>query len=202
MFSAVQRRTESVHTEHYERIKKLIRFSICSVLNSHLLYMLHVCHYVIELVGEDFPPGAYISFTPTFKHLGTIVSWDLREVKDVEARIKSANKLFGSAKATFWPNARVPFELRMRFHKAIVVNMLLWGSESWATQSKEVQALRVFQFCCLRTILKINVMHKILRATILEMCRVQDIIQTMSNLVLTFHWWWCRPAKHSLNYDR
>ena len=81
----------------------------------------------IELVGEDFPPGTYMSFTPTFKYLGTIISWDLREVKDVEARIKSANKLFGSAKATFWSNARVPFELRMRFYKAIVVNILLWG---------------------------------------------------------------------------
>ena len=51
--------------------------------------------------------------------------------------------------------------------------------ESWATQPKEVQALRAFQFRCLRTILKINVMHKISRATILEMCQVQDIIQTM-----------------------
>ena len=133
----------------------------------------------IELVGEDFPPGTYLSFTPTFKYLGTIISWDLREVKDVEARIKSANKLFGSAKATFWSNARVPFELRMRFYKAIVVNILLWGCESWAIQSKEVQALRVFQFRCLRTILKINVMHKVSRATILKMCQVQDIIQTM-----------------------
>ena len=58
---------------------------------------------------------------------------------------------------------RVPFELRMRLYKAIVVNMLLWGCESWAIQSKEVQALRVFQFRCLRAILKINIMHKISR---------------------------------------
>ena len=43
------------------------------------------------------------------------------------ASSRSANKLFGSAKATFWSNARVPFELRMRFYKAIVVNILLWG---------------------------------------------------------------------------
>ena len=84
-----------------------------------------------------------------FKYLGTIISWDLREVKDVEARIKSANKLFGSAKATFWSNARVPFELRMRFYKAIIVNVLLWGCESWAIQSKEVQAIRVTRFAIL-----------------------------------------------------
>jgi len=58
-------------------------------------------------------------------------------------------------------------------------HILLWGCESWTIQSKEVQALRVFQFRCLRTILKINVMHKVSRATILEMCQVQDIIQTM-----------------------
>ena len=35
----------------------------------------------IEVVGEDFPPGTCMSFTPTFKYLGTIMSWDLREVK-------------------------------------------------------------------------------------------------------------------------
>ena len=113
-----------------------------------------------------------------FSHLFT---WDLREVKDIEARIKSANKLFGSAKATFWSNSRVPFDLRMGFYKAIIVNVLLWGCESWAIQSKEVQALRVFQFRCLRSILKINVMHKISRAKILELCQVQDIIQTMDH---------------------
>ena len=133
----------------------------------------------IALEGDEFPPGTYMSFTPTFKYLGTVISWDLREVKDIEARIKAANKLFGSAKATFWSNSRVPFALRMRFYKAIMVNVLLWGCESWAIQSKEVQALRVFQFRCLRSILKINVMHKISRAKILEMCQVQDIIQTM-----------------------
>ena len=133
----------------------------------------------IALEGDEFPPGTYMSFTPTFKYLGTVISWDLREVRDIEARIKAANKLFGSAKATFWSNSRVPFALRMRFYKAIMVNVLLWGCESWAIQSKEVQALRVFQFRCLRSILKINVMHKISRAKILEMCQVQDIIQTM-----------------------
>ena len=133
----------------------------------------------IELVGDDFAPSTYISFTPTFKYLGTVVSWDLRECNDVQARIKAANKLFGSAKATFWSNSRVPFELRMRFYKAIIVNVLLWGCESWAIQSKEVHNLRVFQFRCLRSILKINVMHKVLRVRILELCQVQDIIQTM-----------------------
>ena len=40
----------------------------------------------IELVGDDFAPGTYISFTPTFKYLGTVVSWDLRECNDVQAR--------------------------------------------------------------------------------------------------------------------
>ena len=97
----------------------------------------------IALVGDEFPPGTYMSFTPTFKYLGTVISWDLREGKDIEARIKSANKLFGSAKATFWSNSRVPFDLRMGFYKAIIINVLLWGCESWAIQSKEVQALRV-----------------------------------------------------------
>ena len=77
-------------------------------------------------------------------YLGTVISWDLREVKDIEARIKSANKLFGSVKSTFWSNARVPFALRMRFYKAIIVNVLLWGCESWAIQPKEMREISYF----------------------------------------------------------
>ena len=65
------------------------------------------------------------------------------------------------------------------FYKAIIVNVLLWGGESWAIKSKEVHDLRVFQFRCLRSLLKINIMHKVSRVRMLEMCQVQDIIQTM-----------------------
>ena len=55
----------------------------------------------------------------------------------------------------------------MRFYKAIIVNVLLWGGESWAIKSKKVHDLRVFQFRCLRCILKINIMHKVSRMRIL-----------------------------------
>ena len=67
----------------------------------------------------------------------------------------------------------------MHFFADLSIQLIHVLPSCWAIQSKEVQALRVFQFRCLRTILKINVMHKISRATILEMCQVQDIIQTM-----------------------
>ena len=68
-----------------------------------------------------------MSFTPTFKYLGTIISWDLREAKDVEARIKSANKLFGSAKATFWS---MPFRQTDEREAAPFARILLESNES------------------------------------------------------------------------
>ena len=48
-----------------------------------------------------------------------------------------------------------------------------------AIKAKEVRALRVFQFRCLRTMLKINVMHKVRNNAILELCKIPDIIKTM-----------------------
>ena len=52
------------------------------------------------------------------------------------------------------------------FYKVIIVNVLLRGCESWAIQSKEAGSSSTdFQFRCFRSILKINVMHKILRET-------------------------------------
>ena len=60
----------------------------------------------IELVGDedDSPPGTYVWFNPTFKYLGTVMSWDLREAKYGNAPIKSINELVSSAKATFCSN--------------------------------------------------------------------------------------------------
>ena len=60
----------------------------------------------IELVGDedDSPPGTYVWFNPTFKYLGTVMSWDLREAKYGNAPIKSTNELVTSAKATFCSN--------------------------------------------------------------------------------------------------
>ena len=117
-----------------------------------------------------------MSFTPTFKYIGTIISWDLREGKDVEARIESANKLFGSAKATFWSNSRV------------VENAILQGHRRQHTSLGLRELGNTVEGGSSFTSLSVSLSPyypqdqrgaQNLQGQNLKMCQVQDIIQTM-----------------------
>jgi hypothetical protein len=48
-------------------------------------------------------------------------------------------------------------KLRLRFYNAIVVNLLLWGCESWALKEEDRRCIEVFHTRCLRRMLNITI---------------------------------------------
>ena len=67
-----------------------------------------------------------------FKYLGLFISWELQETVDVFECIKAETKVFGAVQNNFCDNTDIPLRLRIRWFKAIVVKVLLWGCEIWA----------------------------------------------------------------------
>jgi hypothetical protein len=49
-------------------------------------------------------------------------------------------------------NKKIPIEIRRRLYQAIVVNIALWGSESWALKEANRSKLEAFHHGCLRRI--------------------------------------------------
>ena len=82
-------------------------------------------------MDSDFGESSHISFVECFKCPGSFISWDLRETMDVAERIKVARDVFGAVQKNFYGNTGIPLHLRIRWFKAIVSNVLLWGYESW-----------------------------------------------------------------------
>jgi hypothetical protein len=76
---------------------------------------------------------------------------ELNDTADItEERISQARKLFNSMNQKVLGNKRTLIDTRRRIYQAIVVNIGLWGSESWALKEEEKSKLETFHHNCPR----------------------------------------------------
>ena len=72
----------------------------------------------------------YIAHTESFKYLGSFITNLLEDETDIDARIKSASKMFESLARNILCNKSLGIPTRKCLFIATVTNLLLWGCES------------------------------------------------------------------------
>jgi hypothetical protein len=92
----------------------------------------------------------FMSFCIKFKYLGTFFVPSLSDTADITKRISQARQLFGSMNKQLLGNKRISMDIRKRLYQAMVVNIALWGCESWALTKKNRAKLESFHHSCLR----------------------------------------------------
>lgn len=97
----------------------------------------------------------FVDFCKTFKYLGTLISFDLRDDYDIKKRISKASQMMGMLK-NVWDDVFVDKETKYLFFLAIPVNLLLWGCKTWALKAENIKGLNVFLHRSIRRILGIN----------------------------------------------
>ena len=109
------------------------------------------CHETKNIIVAN----GFVSFTAHFKHLGSIVSFNLRDDVGIDKRISIASKSMG-ALHSFWINSEVELFSKYLTFLAIPINLLLWGCENWALRKNLLDKLEVFLHRNIRRILQIN----------------------------------------------
>jgi hypothetical protein len=104
----------------------------------------------------DIDDDRFITFCDTFKYLGSTFTPDLVDTHDIETRIKQASKAFYAMNARVFRNTKIDIKLRMRTYEALIVNLVLWGCESWTIKACDKKKLEVFHNRCLRRILNLT----------------------------------------------
>ena len=112
-----------------------------------------------------------------FKFLGSLVP-DCSS--DVQHRISMASQAFGRLR-TIWSSKDVSIHLKTRLYGALILPIATYGSESWTTRRKEIDALLVFEMKCLRAILRITRSDR-LRNTMIR--KKLNISETIEDIVL------------------
>ena len=97
-----------------------------------------------------------ITFTKHFQYLGGYISYSLRDDYDVNERISQASSAMGALNH-FWSDRAVDDYSRYLIFRAIPINLLLWGSESWALRETTLSKLEVFLHQSIRKILSIDI---------------------------------------------
>jgi hypothetical protein len=93
---------------------------------------------------KDFPVAdGFVGFTQMFRYLGSLISYNLRDNDDITARIAAVNASMGALKE-LWCNPHLDMYNKYLLFRAILMNLLLWGAETWLLQKLQLDKLEVF----------------------------------------------------------
>ena len=106
---------------------------------------------------QDFPVAdGTVTFTRTFRYLGSLISYNLRDDEDITARLAAANASMGRLKEV-WRNPHLDIYNKYLLFRAIPMNLLLWGAETWSLRKTHLDKLEVFLHRSIRRILRISI---------------------------------------------
>jgi len=105
---------------------------------------------------QNFPvTDGFVSFTRTFQYLGSLISYNLRDDDDITSRLAAANASMGKLNE-IWRNPHLDAYNKYLLFRAIPINLLLWGAETWSLRKSLLDKLEVFLHRSIRRILQIS----------------------------------------------
>jgi hypothetical protein len=108
--------------------------------------------------------GGAVTFTDTFRYLGSVLSSDLTDDSDVRQRLRSAAATMGQLKQTLFCSRfalkAMDDRTKGKLYEALVLGILLYGSETWALTTTNRQKLNKFHNSCVRYLCGARRAHK------------------------------------------
>ena len=118
-----------------------------------------------DLSDIVLPNGNVIPVVCEARYLGSMMSRDSKDDVDVQSRIDKASSAFGSLRRCIFSSRDVDLPAKREVYVAMVLSILLYGSESWCLTQKLWNQLRSFHHRCVRAMCGINMWH-------VEHCRI------------------------------
>ncbi len=125
----------------------------------------------IKVGGEKFEE------VREFKYLGGMITQDGRSKREIKSRLEQAKKAFFQKGAMF--KASINLKVRLRFLKAYIWSLALYGCETWTIGTQEKKSIEAFEMWCYRRMLKIKWTEKVRNKEVLERMGVEQDIWKM-----------------------
>jgi hypothetical protein len=111
-----------------------------------------------ETADYDVQPDRFISFCDSFKYLGSLIVPSLSDDLDIDARVNKARYAQNLMRPILTSKA-IPQLLRAQLYKQTVLNILLFGCETWALTEHQLGRLTRVHTDCARSIYGITRWH-------------------------------------------
>ena len=116
--------------------------------------------------------GQQLTATEKFKYLGGTISNDGSLDAEITARIAKATSAYGRLVKRLWTNRGIRLDTKVAVYKAAVLSSLLYGSEVWTLNAKQLRCLEKFHQATLRRIARIKWHHKVTNYEVLQRCNI------------------------------
>ena len=103
--------------------------------------------------------GGVVTFTQAFKYLGSLVTSNLDDSAEVDARIRSASAAFASLRVQLFGCKAVKLTHKKSAYEGLVLGLLLYGSESWSLTQELRRRLQTFHNRCVRMMCRVTLWH-------------------------------------------
>ena len=92
----------------------------------------------------------------SFVYLGSCITMDCEIREEISSRIGKAAKAFGCLRNSIFRNKHLSTDTKRSVYKAVVLPILLYGSETWTVKSDNLRHLQTFHNQCVRSIMGIT----------------------------------------------
>jgi len=118
-------------------------------------------------------------FTKSFKYLGSLLVPSLSSTAEVDKRLTAAGGAFGALRKCVFGNKDISYRVQGKVYQALILSILLYGSECWTLGSADRSRIVRFHRRCVRTICRVNLrmtmQGRIKTKTLLQRCGCQTM---------------------------
>ena len=119
--------------------------------------------------------GRVLADVDDFTYLGSVISNDNGAKKDIEARLGKARATFARLR-TIWKSKQYSRRTKLMIYNSNVKSVLLYGSECWRVNQRDMARIDAFHNGCLRRILGIFWPNKISNIQLYERTGCQSVV--------------------------
>ena len=106
-------------------------------------------HLPLKICNKEVP------FVDSFTYIGSLITNDGSSSRDITSRIaKAASAMYRLSNPLFRKH-RISIQTKINMYRALVVSVLHYGSETWATTLADRRRLDVFDMRCQRRLLRV-----------------------------------------------
>ena len=142
--------------------------------------------------------GKQLIVTEKFKYLGGTISNDASLDVEITARIAKATSAYGRLVKRLWTNRGIRLDTKVAVYKATVLSSLLYGSEVWTLNAKQLRCLEKFHQATLRKIARIKWIHKVTNYEVLQKCNICSLQSMIDSARLGLVMWFACQVTASL----
>ena len=103
-----------------------------------------------DLSDVLLPGGRFFNIVSVFKYLGSYISRTGSDLPDIDSRVESAGKAFGTLSACLFRQTAISAQAKHAVYTGEILAILLYGSECWLLTEEIIRRLRCFHARCVR----------------------------------------------------